>query len=514
MFEPTFAPRTARREVVWLVAGVLVASVVLASSVLRVWQFTVDDAFITLRYSRNVAEGIGPTFNAMGPRAEGYTSLLWMLVLVVPHRLGVDALTVAKGISVAATFATLSVVVRWAWSHVRAAGVARGAAAWAGAAAAVGFAALPSTAIHAVSGMETPLFTLLLTAMLATAAGVVRGEEKATNRLVVLALLVGLTRPEGNLAALAAIAMTAVLVPRAPRMTLALCAAVVWILPMGAYELWRRGYYGLLFPLPFYVKLNTPGLLPGWPSVRDYLCGPVLHFGLLLVPALVRPARSLWPMLAALAALIAFFVLPQHLMGYEHRYLAPLDPSLDVLAGVGLARVVALATRVPAAIKSSAAIALLGVGVGLEIADARGHLAGWAAYGDSLARAHERLGRDLLALEMPEGRLAISDAGAVPYLSRWWTLDMIGLNDAAIATTGRRDPASILGQRPDVVVLVSRRADGFEFAEWSPWEAPLFDACAAAGFVTVGAPRRFADNYWLWVLARAGTKTARGLADR
>ena len=30
-----------------------------------------------------------------------------------------------------------------------------------------------------------------------------------------------------------------------------------------------------------------------------------------------------------------------------------------------------------------------------------------------------------------------ADAGAVPYLSDWWTLDLVGLNDAHIALAGK-----------------------------------------------------------------------------
>jgi arabinofuranosyltransferase len=508
------------REGSWLSAVVVLVGIVLAISILRAWRFTVDDTFITLRYSRNVAEGLGPTFNATGPRAEGYTSLLWMLVLVAPHRLGLDALVVAKALGIAATFSTLLIAARWARTEALAAWGDRRAAAWAGATAAFCFGVVPATALHAVSGMETALFTLLLTAMFAKAAGIVRGDRGGANGLVALALLTGLTRPEGNLAALVVIGATVALLERGPRVTLVVRAAAGWIVPVCAYELWRRGYYGLLFPLPFYVKLMTPGFLAGWPDVRNYLGGPVLHLALLIVPALVRPARTLWPALAAMAAFLAFFLLPQHLMGFEHRYLAPLDPSFGVLAGIGLARLFAFASRdegrmsrLPDALKNAIALVLVGSGVGLEVWDTHAQIGGWVAYGDNLARAHERLGADLFALDMPEGRLAISDAGAVPYLSRWWTLDMIGLNDASIATTGRRDPASVLAYRPDVVVLVSRQRDRFESAEWSRWESPLFDACVATGFVSVGVPRHFADNYWLWVMARADSKAARGLSN-
>jgi hypothetical protein len=476
----------------WAIAAIAV--VVLACSMVRAWPFTVDDTFISLRYARNVADGIGPTFNATGPRAEGYTSLSWMLALAVPHAIGLDALTAAKAMGVLATFATVVVAARWAWLEALAASDGdRAMGAWAGATALACYAAVPATAIHAVSGMETAFFTLATTALLATAAGVVR-DGRASSRLVGLALLGGLTRPEGNLVALVTLATTAAVLPRGARASLALRAAVGWALPVGAYELWRLGYYGLPFPLPFYVKLTSTALAAGWPDVLAYLDGPVLHVGLLGLPALVRPARSLWPTLGGIASLLVFFVFPRHLMGYDHRYLAPLDPSVGLLAGVGLARLL--------------------VSIALEAVPDHARLAGAAGYGDDLRRAHERLGGELLALGMPEGRLAISDAGAVPYLSRWWTLDMIGLNDAEIATTGRRDPARILGERPDAVVLVSRREDRVESPEWSPWERPIFDACVAAGFVPVGAPRRFADDYWLWVLARPESPVAHELGRR
>ncbi len=495
---------------VWPFAIAAIAAVSFAFSVAAAWRFTVDDTYITLRYSRNVAEGLGPTYNAVGPRAEGYTTFAWMIALVVPHLLGLDAVVAAKALGVAATAATLVVAALWARAEATAAAPADPqAGAWAGAAAATCLAAIPATAVHAVSGMETALFTLLLTSVFAAASSVARapsaaGVRAGANRLAALALLAGLTRPEGNLVALLTFG-TLALAPR-DRRTLFVRALFGWALPIAAYELWRRSYYGLWFPLPFYVKLATPGLLPGWPDVLAWLCAPVLHFAPLVAAALVRPARSLAPALVCFAALAAFFVLPQHQMGYDHRYLAPLDPTLAVLAGVGLARLVAW-RPVPDAL---AAAVLAGVAA-LEAVNARAVIAGEAEYGQGLANAHARLGLDLLALDLPRARLAISDAGATPYLSRWWTLDLVGLNDAAIATTGRRDPAWVLSQAPDVVVLASPRADRVEPWDWNTWEPALYDACVAAGFVRVGL-RRFADDYWLWVMARPDSEAGRRFA--
>jgi len=489
-----------------------VAFVVLATGIAKAWPFTVDDAYITCRYSRNVAEGLGFTFNATGPRAEGYTTFSWMVLLVVPHLLGVDAVLAAKWLGIAATFATWIVAAQWAraeatWGRGEA---GREGGAWAFVGTAVCLAAIPATAIHAVSGMETALFTLVLTAMFATAADLVRGSARAARSLVVLALLLGLTRPEGNLAAAVVVGTCAALLPREEARSLVGRSLLAWVLPIGIYEAWRFGYYGLPFPLPFYIKLGTPERLPGWPDVRDWLEGPLLHFGVLVLAGLARPARSLRPALFAAAVLTAFFVLPQHQMGYEHRYLAPLDPFCAVLAGIGLARL-AVSTRVRVGFARAGAATLVMLSSGLELAGARGAIAGAVEYGDGLSQAHERLGRELRALGTPGARLAIGDAGAVPYLSGWWTLDLVGLNDARIATTGKREPQALLAEQLDVGVLASEDADRFQPWDWNPWEAPFLAACVDAGFVRV-ALRRFGPTYWLWVMARPDSPAARAFS--
>jgi hypothetical protein len=222
-----------------------------------------------------------------------------MLLLVAPHRLGLDGAAWAKGLGVAATFATCALVARWAW--VEAESMAKGGSieavstanatnrtpSWAAATAVACFASIPATAVHGVSGMETALFTMLLTAMFAASAAHVRGapSRSAGSRLVACALLAGLTRPEGNLSACVVVSVTAALAAPAARRALVLRTVTMWIAPVAVYELRRRHDYGLLLPPPFYVKLATAGLLPGWPDVVEWLGGPALRFALLLVPA-------------------------------------------------------------------------------------------------------------------------------------------------------------------------------------------------------------------------------------
>jgi arabinofuranosyltransferase len=485
----------------------LAAAALLAWSIARVWPFTVDDTYITLRYARNLAAGLGPTFNAGGPRAEGCTTFLWMALLAVPHALHLDALVTAKALGVLATLGTFAVTARWAAHEA-------GGAAWAAAAAALLLAALPATAVHAVSGMETALFTLLVTASFALAAAAVRGPGGGAARaLPALLLAAALTRPEGLMLGGIVLGVTWALLPSAFRGAFARRAALAWLVPLAAFVALRWWWYGLPFALPFYVKVAAAAPFAGWPVVREWLASSGVRLGLLAAFALARPARPLWPALAAAAAYVLFLLRPEHVMGYQHRYLAPLDPLLAVLAVAGLARLGGwlAGARVAPRLAMLAPLALAAAVAAWQFSDAPLALAGRRWYAEGLARAHEPLGRALARVE-PAGRLLVSDAGAIPYLSRWWTLDMVGLNDARIATTRDRSPASLLAAEPDVVVLVSLASDRFVPFPRNPWEGPLYSACLARGFVPL-ARLEFTSRYWLWALARPDSPAARVLRE-
>src|SRR5215470_15559653 len=48
-----------------------------------------DDAMVSMRYARNLAEGLGLVWNP-GERVEGYTDLLWTLWMAAIHATGVS----------------------------------------------------------------------------------------------------------------------------------------------------------------------------------------------------------------------------------------------------------------------------------------------------------------------------------------------------------------------------------------------------------------------------------------
>ena len=492
--------------------GVAALAVCLAL-VRALWPFTVDDTFITLRYARNLAAGAGPTFNP-GVPAEGCTTFLWMGLLAVPHALGLDALLCAKGLGVLATFALLGAT--WRLARELTSFLAPGWRQVPAACAALLLAAFVPTAVHAVSGMETALFAALLTGLFALAARHTGAPSAAGARgLALLSLALGLTRPEGNLAAVLLLGTTAGLLPRAPRRALARASALLYLLPGALYFAWRFAYYGHLLPLPYYVKVWDQTPLAGAPSLLDFLGVMGVHFGVLVALGLLRFERRLLPALAAAAGLLAFFLFPRPLMAYHWRYLFPVAPLIVALAARGLAVATDwLARRPLPALARLAAPALALLVAASLLSDAPRVASERLTYARGLERAHVALGRALAPLARragPPPLVALSDAGAVPYYSGWRALDLFGLDEPHIALTDSRDPAWVMAHRPDAVVLVSTSPDRFVPFPWNAYEVPILEACLAGGMARVARYTFQPDGYFLWVMAQPRGPVARAL---
>lgn len=74
----------------------LLCAWVFASNAAAHWPRTIDDAYITLRFARNFAEGHGFVFNAGDRSVEGFTSVLWLFLCAAAIKIGMDAMFAAK----------------------------------------------------------------------------------------------------------------------------------------------------------------------------------------------------------------------------------------------------------------------------------------------------------------------------------------------------------------------------------------------------------------------------------
>ena len=119
-----------------------------------------DDAYISYRYARNLAEGLGLVYNA-GEYVEGFTNLLWTLLVSLGIRLGFEAPSVGHALGLASGAAAL--VATYAYAATALPASRRWLAAlapW------ILLASTPFPA-WATSGLETPLFLATATAALA-----------------------------------------------------------------------------------------------------------------------------------------------------------------------------------------------------------------------------------------------------------------------------------------------------------------------------------------------------------
>ncbi|MGC6492472.1 MAG: hypothetical protein ACON5B_06480 [Myxococcota bacterium] len=199
--------------------------------------FVCDDAFITFRYSRNLANGLGARYN-LGDHVpvEGYSNFLWMLLAAACEAVGIDPAVLMPMLSIGTGLVTL-VLVMWSLrKHFDLSLMLTGAAGLA-------VAIFPPFAVWSTSGLATMPQTFF---MLAAFVFLVLDDDEHAPRWAGLAGLgLALVRTEG-IAWCVVIGGLALLVRalqgRKLVRPLGQYGAVV-LGPYALYWLWRFSYY-------------------------------------------------------------------------------------------------------------------------------------------------------------------------------------------------------------------------------------------------------------------------------
>ena len=255
----------------------------------RHFSFVCDDAYITFRYSRHLAEGRGLVFNPGDvPPVEGYSNLLWTLILAAGYALGAQGLALgelANALSMACGAALLALIVRVAQRRLGTGSVATVLTAlFAG--------SLVPLGLWSTSGLETMPFALALFAVFERLEGE-RGRPRAV-QAGLAAVCAALLRADGflwlavvlgliGLGALARSGGRDLRMLRALLVTGGLAAVAI-----AGQFLWRHGYYGEWLP-------NTAKVKTGFSALR--LERGLKYLGSL---ALAVPALVLVPLLSPL----------------------------------------------------------------------------------------------------------------------------------------------------------------------------------------------------------------------
>lgn len=424
------------------------------------WEFTADDSFITFRYSRNLADGAGLTWNPDSPDpVEGFTSFSWMLLMVVPHLTGNSPQTFAKVIGLLLLLATVGVL------YVS--GKRFGLSVRAGVLAAASLLLLPSSYFHALSGMETMLYACLLLVLFVVGLEAFTSGSGLSTRwiywLPVLVLLVGMTRPEGLLPGVVVLAGAFFVASHAQRRRIFFSTLVLLFLPGAVYFVWRYTYFGWMFPNTFYVKFGDPlngirWLAESAGSITVIMLAAA--FFLITRPAGSRLRLTLFVVLF-LAAAVAPYSYSHLMMNYMNRFMFHVMPVLVLLMAIGIESITRLlrgAHRTSAAAETVFCIVIAVFGLWPAVSRDKAQVAHLGLYESHLRNAHIRLADALVAADVPPElrTLTVGDAGAIPYFTDWHCYDYVGLNDETIAHQPSRRSAHIAEARPSVMILYSQ----------------------------------------------------------
>jgi len=436
-----------------------------------------DDPMISMRYGRNLADGIGPVYNE-GERVEGFTNPLFTFLSAGLHLLPVSAPTLPLFVQLTGlllSVGTLLMLTRlWGNSPQDR---------FAGLAAAIFYVALPNHNYYTHSGFEVYMVIFIMTfalwkiERLTLPAAFVLGLLPLTHAtsLPMWAVLIGgilvvTRRPLKNRLALAALA----------------------VVPFVGYEVFRIAYYHEILPNTYWLKAGAGSLSQGVHYAGGWL-------------------RSVWP-LALLGAYSLFampgrkmiltaVVLVVHLAGVvalggdifpQFRFLFPCSVLLAALAGASVLPLRRHLAFLPRGERAYFGLAFAGLMVLILVRKPLVEYRLQAPDYDEDRRwniQHVAMGQALRDNTAPDAVVGLFGLGHAGYYSDRHIIDMLGKVDPHIARV-KPIPGRIIGHNKlDFdYVLVSRQPDYIEM-EYAPGELGNVERLTSRS-------RRSAWGYW------------------
>jgi len=423
----------------------LVAIIVLAFHMWQFGDYIADDAAITFSYARNLAVGHGLVLTPGTDPVEGYSNFGWLLLVLPFCATGADPTWPIKGLSLVLgglTLGCMSVAARHLFADSRVGGHE-----WLRGLAGVGLAAFTPYAVWAGSGMETPLYCLLIVLSLYCYA--------TRSWIGCAAALVGLslTRFEGlAVAAIFILHRVGVIVFEWRKPTRGeLYGALTFLAVYGLYASWHWWYFRAFFPNTYLAKAPaldfsgaTSQLLDfqagGWNYVRSLLLEKYRFsfVGLLALVPLVVSGWAMGSLLAfVLAGLVGLTVLTGGDFYPEFRLGAGILPVAFLLLAEGGRIAVSRLRLAPLAmVLACIPIALV----------CQPSLAATPGFGDPISMRgmkRDRADRYVnFARDVGKSRLTVleADIGAVAYFTGFPILDISGLANLHVARFGYSAP--------------------------------------------------------------------------
>lgn len=452
------------------------------------FNFIQDDSFITYRYVKNFTDGAGLVFN-IGEKVEGYTCFLWVMLLAGMKTLGFNFISASQVLGIISSMLTL-LFTYYISSKIfpKDKGTLYNLVF---SISAVVFLALNgSFAYWAVSGMETGLFTLLITAAVYLYLKELKDTSGSFQYSSILFLLAALTRPEGNLIFAVTVLHKIIYILKQNKSSGSAGASIlsksnllwigVYVLPALVYMIWRYSYYGHLFPNTFYAKTGSSmeyyyaGLDYTWTFLKSY--GFYGLFVLIAIYTLTSKERFY----SYLYLVMIFFVFTLYVIYVggdvlrPNRFFVPIMPVFFILVQEGLAMMTEFFDKKREMVTG----ALIGIAFTAGLAyytynDENEKIKGYADLENGLVEKMKITGSWLKNKQTEAGRpltVAATTIGAISYYADVTLIDMLGLTDEEIAHNPKPIPeisSKDVGWRErnyNVEYVLSRKPDFIYFS--------------------------------------------------
>jgi hypothetical protein len=405
----------------------------------------VDDAMVSMRYGRNLAQGNGLVWNPGQPAVEGFTNLGWTLVMAAVHLLPFSQANISLAIMLLGALMLLGegMVVFEIAVTIQPAGRL---AALAAAAAVLFYFPL---VFWTLRGLEVGALSLLLSLALWLALRLARNSSSSQGTdSIWLAVALAAAIAVRLDAALPAALIVGYLASRSPRR--AILPALAALLSLAAVLAFQKTYYGDLLPNTYYLKVAGVG---AWERVRtgllslndyalrDFSMPLFVSLGGLLLYKKLRTRESLL-LLAIFAAQIGYSVwvggdYAEELVDSANRFIAQGMPALIILFSLVLERAAEGATTGDGQTSRRGGLvagSLVGIAAALVISGEP-----WFKWTYNNAPMlptdiqRTAIGLHIKQYTDPAAVIAAHAAGQIPYYSERTTIDLLGKSDPVIA---------------------------------------------------------------------------------
>lgn len=444
---------------------------------------TLEDAFITFRYSQHLAEGYGfGAWNTNGERIEGYSNFLWMIMLAGGRKLGLSIETFAKTLGIISHIATSLLFLFF--PYFRKVDLAKPDALLNGHQDIFILASLISALYlplswYASSGMETLTFVLLVTLCL---LGPVLVSGALLPAMIGVALV--LLRPEGLLFAVACYGFHFWYRKKAQQPVKPIIVALFSVaITLMLLTLFRLQVFGEFLPNTYYAKVSAETnfhIYFGTVYLKDWIKVHAWWFPILIAAACFI-AWSLWksgfdrnraPLFVLL--FMGVYLLYVIRIGGDNysafpywRHILHLWPFLVLLLATGMVVAIPTLTRNVWLIRYVLLAGTL-LAINYNILHIEGQLMlnevrrGMKNYPTLANAPHNFYFTWLDQIADSNTVIASSMAGELPFVVDAVHIDLLGLNDYYIARYGHFDPHGPVDSKTDMDIVLRRRPDIIE----------------------------------------------------